>query len=84
MKGICKGGSMKYCFGDIVVIENDFIGVVVKSWKGITDDQSNHDVYVRMYNSIKNYKEQDIERYMVRHKYLSKEEKGYQFNAINS
>lgn len=42
-----------------------------------------HEVYVRSFNSIKIYKESEIERYMVRHKELSDEEKEYQFNAIN-
>ena len=70
---------MKFCFGDIVVVEDYLIGVVVKSWMDKT-----HDVYVRNFNSIKTYHEKDIERYMVRHKYLNEEELEYQYNAINS
>lgn len=73
---------MKYCFGDIVVVEGAYIGVIVKSWisskNGIV-----HEVYVRSYNSIVEYKESDIQRYMVRHKYLNEEELEYQANAIN-
>lgn len=69
---------MKYCFGDIVVVEDYFIGVIVKSWLDKT-----HEVYVRNYNSIKTYKEDEIEQYMVRHKYLDEEEIEYQYNAIN-
>lgn len=73
---------MKYCFGDIVVVEEKYIGVIVKSWisskTGVT-----HEVYVRSYNSIVEYKEDDIQRYMVRHKYLNEEELEYQVNAIN-
>ena len=76
---------MKFTFGDIVVVEEELIGVVVKSW--ISSNSSgksfNYDVYIRNYNEIKNYDEKDIERYMVRHKYLSDEEKEYQYNAIN-
>ena len=45
--------------------------------------EHNYDVYVRSYNAIKNYKEDEIERYMVRHKYLNDEEIEYQYNAIN-
>ncbi len=71
---------MKYTFGDIVVVDGENIGIVVKSWLG---KEPNHDIYVRMYNGIKNYKESEIERYMVRHKYLSEEEKEYQSNAVN-
>ncbi len=73
---------MKYTFGDIVVVDKINIGVIVKCWTS-SDKNYNYDVYVRMYNEIKNYKENEIERYMVRHKYLSDEEKVYQFNAIN-
>ena len=73
---------MKFCFGDIVVVEGAYIGVIVKSWissqKGVI-----HEVYVRSYGNIVEYKEADIQRYMVRHKYLNEEELEYQANAIN-
>lgn len=76
---------MKFCFGDIVVVEESLIGVVVKSWitskKG--KETKNYDVYVRMKNSIVNYPEDKIERYMVRHKYLDEEELFYQQCVIN-
>lgn len=71
---------MNFCFGDIVVVEGDKIGVVIKSWTG---EVQNHDVYVRMYNRIVNYKEYEMQRYMVRHKFLSEEELGYQYNAFH-
>lgn len=71
---------MKYCFGDIVVVDEDQIGVIVKDWIG--DRGVTHEVYVRGYNSIKEYNEKDIERYMVRHKYLDEAEIEYQQNAI--
>ena len=73
---------MKYCFGDIVVVEGIFIGVVVKSWVR-KNEEIIHEVYVRNFNSIKEYKEEDIQRYMVRHKELTEEEIEYQNNAIN-
>lgn len=73
---------MKFCFGDIVVVEGSYIGVIVKSWissqKGVV-----HEVYVRSYGNIVEYKESDIQRYMVRHKYLNEEELEYQTNAVN-
>ena len=72
---------MKFCFGDIVVVDDIQIGVVVKCWS--SSMINNYDVYVRSYNAIKNYKENEIERYMVRHKYLNDEEIEYQYNAIN-
>lgn len=73
---------MKFCFGDIVVVDDIQIGVVVKCWSENTTG-NNYDIYVRSYNDIKNYKEDEIERYMVRHKYLNDEEIEYQYNAIN-
>lgn len=76
---------MKYCFGDIVVVNGNLIGVIVKSWVTYHKGQiiPNYDVYVRMDNAIKNYKEHEIERYMVRRKYLDDEEMEYQYNAVN-
>ena len=72
---------MKFLFGDIVVVEDYLIGVVVKSWQSkiycvITDNH--YEVYVRNYNAIKEYNEKDIERYKVRHKELTDEESYYQ------
>lgn len=76
---------MKYTFGDIVIVDEIELGVIVKCWIHPTDTgkEYNYDVYVREYNGIKNYKEEEIQRYMVRHKYLSEEEQEYQYNAIN-
>ena len=81
-----KCESMKFCFGDIVVVEENLIGVIVKSWVTYSKGKNihNYDVYVRMKNAIVNYQENDIERYMVRHKYLSEEEMEYQLDTINS
>ena len=74
---------MKYAFGDIVVVDGEDIGVIVKCWISTSDHTYNYDVYVSNYNSIEPYKEEDIQRYMVRHKYLSEEEKIYQYNATH-
>lgn len=76
---------MKFCFGDIVVVEENLIGVVVKSWVTYSQGKNinNYDVYVRMHNSIKNFREEDIERYMVRHKYLDEDEQYYQYNIVH-
>ena len=72
----------KLCFGDIVVVENNLIGVVVKSWSNAWKGQApSYDVYVRMDNCIKTYPESEVERYMVRHKCLNDEELEYQREA---
>ena len=81
---------MKYTFGDIVIIDNNLIGEIVKSWitlqKGEMKDREkvNHEVYVREYNKIKEYPESKIKRYLVRHKKLNEKEKQYQYNAENN
>lgn len=69
---------MKFLFGDIVVVERFLIGVIVKSWK--SNKKGNYyEVYVRNYNEIKEYNEDEIERYKVRHKELNEEEMYYQW-----
>lgn len=46
---------MKFCFGDIVVVEENQIGVVVKSWcKSLLGAEASHDVYVRTTGQIVN------------------------------
>lgn len=73
---------MQFCFGDIVIIEENLIGVIVKSWIK-NNKEVYYEVYVREFNGIKEYKEYEIQRYMVRHKELNEEELEYQKNAEN-
>lgn len=68
---------MEFCFGDIVVVEGNLIGVIVKSWIR-NNKEIVYEVYVRSCSEIKEYKEADIQRYMVRHKELNDEELEYQ------
>lgn len=62
---------MRFQFGNVVVVDEDQIGVVVKSW---LDDT--HDVYVRSYNGVRQYKEGDMKHYIYS-KELSEEERGF-------
>ena len=66
------GRKALFLFGDIVVVDVDLIGVVVKTWED--SHGFYYEVYVRSLNSIKEYREEDIERYRVRHKELDVEE----------
>lgn len=66
----------KFLFGDIVVVDENLIGVVVKTWED--KDGYYYEVYVRYRNRIEQYREEDVERYRVRHKYLDEEEMYYQ------
>lgn len=76
---------MKLTFGDIVVVQGNLIGVVVKCWgvnsKGVGPS---YEVYVRNWNSIEMFIESDLERYLVRHKELDDAEMEYQSNALNA
>lgn len=66
----------KYLFGDIVVVDDNMIGVIVKAWQ---DNKGYYyEVYVRSYNCIKKYREENVERYRVRHKELDEEEMMWQ------
>ena len=72
--------SEELLFGDIVVVEENLIGVVVKCWISnlLTNPTRKYEMYVRGYNRIKEYEWKDVKRYRVRHKYLNEEEVQYQ------
>lgn len=71
---------MKFLFGDIVVINKNQIGVVLKTWDKISLNTYEYEIYNRMTNRIESYLENDVERYRVRHKYLNEEEMEYQWH----
>lgn len=76
---------MKFCFGDIVVVRGNLIGVVVKAWiRYAPDGKTSHEyeVYVRMSRRIEQFREDEMERYMVRHKELDEQEMEWQRNAV--
>lgn len=68
----------KFLFGDIVVINEDQIGVILKTWDKSISRKFEYDIYNRMTSKIEEYSEENIERYRVRHKYLNEEELEYQ------
>ena len=71
---------MKFLFGDIVVINKNQIGVIIKTWDKLSINIYEYEVYNRITNQIEAYLEKDIEKYRVRHKYLNEEEMEYQWN----
>ncbi len=62
--------NIKFQFGNIVVVDNKDIGVIVKSW---ADDT--YEVYVRNYGDIREYPAHKIDHY-VYNKALLEEEYG--------
>ena len=63
---------MKFQFSNVVVVENDLIGVVVKSWENNT-----HDIYVRAFNTITNYPEKYIKHFVFSKELAEDERKFY-------
>ena len=73
---------MRYCFGDIVVVNGDEIGVVVKCWmRSLKGKEPSYDVYCRMQDEVHCFTESQVQRYMVRHKYLDEDELRWQRNS---
>lgn len=68
----------KFLFGDIVVVEECLIGVIVKTWFNERKRKFDYDVYVRDWNGVEEFAESKIERYRIRHKELNEEEQEYQ------
>lgn len=50
--------KVSFNFSDVVIVEGDQVGVVVKSWA-----EDTHDVYVRTMNRIKEYRAVDMRHY---------------------
>lgn len=68
---------VKFQFGNVVVVDENQIGVIVKSWgKGSQTGYYTHDVYVRSYNEVRCYPEGEI-KHFVYSKELSEEEEGF-------
>jgi len=53
----------RFSFGNIVIVDQTEVGVIVKSWAGSITKPNHYDVYVRSYNGIKEYLEQEISPY---------------------
>jgi hypothetical protein len=67
-----KEPQRNYNFGQIVVIEQNLIGVVVKCW---ADDT--YEVYVRYHNQIINYRYNEIRPYIYSKELTPEDEKLY-------
>lgn len=68
---------MNFQFGNVVVVQDGLIGVIVKSWgKGLLNEGASHEVYVRDFNSVKTYREDDI-KHFIYSKELTDEEREF-------
>ena len=67
---------MMFQFSDVVVVDYNLIGVIVKTWLSEKNGAS-YDVYVRSLNGVREYPESYIRHY-VYDKELSEEQMEYQ------
>lgn len=68
---------MMFGFADVVIVEGNLVGVVVKCWETLVGNRGNHyDVYVRMFNVIREYDEHQVTRFIY-DKELSEESLSY-------
>jgi len=51
----------KFQFSNVVVVESEFIGCIVKTWGASKNRGIYYEVYVRSFNTIKEYDEADIQ-----------------------
>ena len=70
----------KFLFGDIVVINKNEIGVILKTWRKSSSITYDYEKYNRMTEKIELHSENNIERYRVRHKYLDEIEMEFQWS----
>lgn len=56
--------SSKFQFGNVVVVEENEIGVIVKTFFSFKTGVYSHDIYVRSYNGIKCYPEHEIKHFI--------------------
>ena len=69
--------SPRFQFSNVVLVEGNLIGVIVKTWGASERRETHYEVYVRSLNIIREYDESDIRHY-VYDKELSDEQMEYQ------
>ncbi len=67
---------MNYQFGNIVIVDENLVGVIVKCWQRCDTKTNHYDIYVRSLNGIKGYEEKNIKHY-IHHKELSEDDLEY-------
>jgi hypothetical protein len=70
--------KIRFQFGNVVVVKGVNIGVIVKSWGKGTLHGRSYDVYVRSFNGITTYREEDIQHYIYSKELTDEEREFYQ------
>lgn len=59
---------MKFCFGDIVIVLDGLIGVVLKRWETSFKQEYWYSVYVEEFDEIRSYREDQLKEDTITHK----------------
>lgn len=59
-----KQVASKFQFSNVVVVDGDQIGVIVKTWGASEKRPTHYEVYVRSLNAIVEYDESEIKHYV--------------------
>lgn len=54
----------KFQFSNVVIVEGNLVGCIVKTWGPSCGRETHYEVYVRSYNSIYEYDEKDIKHFV--------------------
>ena len=54
----------KFQFSNVVVVEENLVGCIVKTWGASKNKPIHYEVYVRSYNAIAEYNEEDIKHFV--------------------
>jgi hypothetical protein len=59
----------RFQFSNVVIVDGDNVGVIVKTWGKSRNRPIHYEVYVRMYNRVMEYDENEI-KHLVYDKYI--------------
>ena len=54
----------KFQFSNVVVVDGNLIGVILKTWNASSRRDTHYDVYVCYYNEIREYEECEIKHFV--------------------
>ena len=54
----------KFQFSNVVVVDGNLIGVIVKTWGASNSRNTHYEIYVRYYNEIREYDECEIKHFV--------------------
>ena len=66
----------RFQFSNVVVVDEDQIGIIVKTWNAVIKSDYSYEVYVRSYNRIVEYNQSEI-KHFIYSKHLGDDEKEF-------